>query len=55
MELYNLAEDLSEKRNVAAQNPRVVVRIEAYLKTARTESPNWPTETKPNKNQEKKE
>ena len=42
LELYNLNADLGEKRNVAAQNPDVVARIEAYLKTARTESAQWP-------------
>jgi arylsulfatase A-like enzyme len=43
LELYDLAGDLSEKQNVADQHPEAVARIEAYLKTARTESPNWPT------------
>ncbi len=42
LELYNLGTDLSEKQNVAARNPEVVARIEAYLKTARTESEQWP-------------
>ena len=42
LELYNLSTDLGEKQNVAAQNPEVVARIEDYLRTARTESANWP-------------
>jgi len=42
LELYDLRTDLSEKQNVAAQNPEVVAKIEAYLKTARTESEQWP-------------
>jgi arylsulfatase A-like enzyme len=42
LELYNLSADPGEKRNVAAPNPDVVARIEAYLKTARTESDQWP-------------
>ena len=42
LELYNLKTDLGEKQNVAAQNPEVVAKIEAYLKTARTESEHWP-------------
>jgi arylsulfatase A-like enzyme len=37
LELYNLRTDMGEKNDVAAQNPRVVGRIEAYLKTARSE------------------
>jgi arylsulfatase A-like enzyme len=42
LELYNLKNDIGEKHNVAAQYPDVIARIEAYLKTARTDSPNWP-------------
>jgi hypothetical protein len=42
LELYNLAKDQGEKRDVAAENPEVVARIEAYLKTARTESKEFP-------------
>jgi arylsulfatase A len=41
LELYNLSEDVSEKNNVAAQHPDVMARIEAILKTCRTESPFW--------------
>ncbi len=37
LELYNLKNDLGETRNVAAENPEVMARIERYLKTARTE------------------
>jgi arylsulfatase A len=42
LELYNLATDLAETTNVASKRPEIVARIEEYLKTARTESPNWP-------------
>lgn len=42
LELYNLNTDLSEKENVAKQNPEVVARFENFLKTARTEDPQWP-------------
>jgi arylsulfatase A-like enzyme len=42
LELYNLSTDLGEKQNVAAQNPEVVAKIEDYLRTARTESADWP-------------
>jgi len=37
LELYNLKQDPGEVTNIAAQNPAVMARIEAYLKTARTE------------------
>jgi arylsulfatase A-like enzyme len=42
LELYNLQTDLGETTDVAGQNPGVVAKIEAYLKTARTESELWP-------------
>jgi arylsulfatase A len=42
LELYNLDADPGEGQNVAATNPAVVKRIEAYLATARTDSPQWP-------------
>lgn len=42
LELYDLAKDLGEDKNIAGQHPDVIARIEAYLRTARTESPQWP-------------
>ena len=42
LELYNLASDPSEQHDVAAANPAIVAKIEAYLKNARTESERWP-------------
>ncbi len=44
MELYNLASDLGETRNVAGEHPEIVARIHEYLKTARTDSPQWPVQ-----------
>jgi arylsulfatase A-like enzyme len=46
LELYDLNKDIAEKHNIAAEHPDVITRIEEYLKTARTDSPNWPIETK---------
>jgi arylsulfatase A-like enzyme len=42
LELYDLRQDLAEQTDVAAQHPEIVSRIEAYFKTARTESEQWP-------------
>jgi len=47
LELYDVAKDIGERTNVAAQNPEVVKRIEAYLETARTESPDYPIRETP--------
>ena len=42
LELYDLQTDVGEKTNVASQHADIVDRIEKYLKTARTDSPEWP-------------
>jgi len=44
LELYDLATDSAEQDNVAGEHPKVVARIENYLKTARTESTHWPVD-----------
>jgi len=54
LELYNLKTDLGEKENVASKNPEVVAKIEAYLKTARTESAQWTLKAAPAEKAEKK-
>lgn len=40
--LYRLDKDIGETNNLAAKYPRIVKRMETYLKTARTESAEWP-------------
>jgi len=42
LELYDLGADVGEQHDVAGQQPAVVAKIEAYLKTARVESARWP-------------
>jgi arylsulfatase A len=42
LELYDLATDRAEERDVAAANPEVVAKITKFLETARTESARWP-------------
>jgi arylsulfatase A-like enzyme len=42
IELYNLRKDPAERQNVAAANPAIVQKINAYLASARTDSPRWP-------------
>ena len=42
IELYDLERDPGEAHDVAAANPDVVRRIDAYLQTARTPSERWP-------------
>jgi arylsulfatase A-like enzyme len=42
IELYDLASDLGETNNLAAERPEIVRRIEAILRAARTPSREWP-------------
>ena len=42
LELYNLATDPAEATDVARTHPEVVAKMEAYLRSARTESQRWP-------------
>jgi arylsulfatase A len=42
LELYDLAADPREERNLASSRTDIVDTIEQYLKTARTESTRWP-------------
>ena len=41
LELYDLEIDVAEAANIAGRQPQVVMRIEEYLQSARTESPHW--------------
>lgn len=45
-ELYDLSKDIHEDHNLAGSRPEIVAAIRAYLKTARTESENWPLSPK---------
>ena len=40
--LYDLKDDVAEKTNVAAEHPEIAAKIDAYLKSARSESLDWP-------------
>ena len=44
LEIYDLAKDLGETNDIATENPKIVKKFETYLKSARTDSANWPTE-----------
>jgi len=43
LELYDVVADLGETRDVADLHPEIIQRMEAYLQTARTPSPHFPT------------
>ena len=46
LELYNLDRDLEEQENVAAGNPELVVKMEALMSSAHTDSADWPVPRK---------
>ena len=52
LELYDLATDPAESRDVAADRPEIADVIETYLRTARTDSPDWPMREPPAKKPE---
>ena len=43
IELYDLSSDIGEKNNIAERRPEVVKKIEGIMKTARTESKDFPS------------
>lgn len=46
VELYDLATDMGESRNVAGAHPEIAARLEKLLTTARTDSPEFPVNRK---------
>jgi arylsulfatase A-like enzyme len=42
LELYDLSTDPAETRDLSTARPDIVAKIDAYLKSARTESARWP-------------
>jgi arylsulfatase A-like enzyme len=50
LELYDLAKDLSEEKNIADRHPDVIARIDTLLQNARTDSAQWPKKAAAKKN-----
>ena len=48
-ELYNLATDLGESRNVATEHPEIVAQLTKLMTTARVDSPDFPLKGKKKK------
>jgi arylsulfatase A-like enzyme len=40
--VFDLRNDPAEKTDVASRRPEIAAKLAAYLKTARTDAPNWP-------------
>ena len=43
LELYDLAKDIGERSNIARDNPKLIRQLENIFKSARTDSPSFPT------------
>ena len=54
LELYDLKTDRGEQNNLASQNSDIVTKIETLMKSARTESPDWPLQSAAGKAKAKK-
>ena len=42
IELYDLASDLGETKNLAAEKPELVEKARALFTSERTDTPDWP-------------
>ncbi|MEO1845262.1 MAG: sulfatase, partial [Akkermansiaceae bacterium] len=42
LQLFDLAKDLGEKKNLAAEHPEIVKRLSDLMESSRTESKEWP-------------
>jgi hypothetical protein len=42
LQLFDLAKDLGEKKNLAAEHPEIVERLSDLMESSRTESKEWP-------------
>ncbi len=42
LELYDLSRDIGESKNLASAQPAIVALMEAFLRDARTEAPEYP-------------
>jgi arylsulfatase A-like enzyme len=47
IEIYNLADDLGETKDLASQQPEIVSKIAAIMRTARVDSPDYPIKGNP--------
>jgi len=54
IELYDLKTDRGEQNDIAASHPDIIKQIETIMKSARTESPDWPLTFVPKGKQKKK-
>jgi arylsulfatase A-like enzyme len=54
LELFDLSSDIGEAHNVAATHPDIVSKLNEYIRTARSDSPDWPIPPQPSRSNKKK-
>ena len=54
LELFNLSNDIGEEHDVAAAHPDIVAKFNDYIRTARTDSPDWPIPPQPSRSNKNK-
>jgi arylsulfatase A-like enzyme len=52
--LFDLASDIGEEHDVAAAHPDIVAKFNKYIRTARTNSPDWPIPPQASRSNKKK-
>lgn len=53
IELYDLAADVAESKNLASEKPDLAAKAAALMKSARSEDPNWPMRERPGRGKQK--
>jgi arylsulfatase A-like enzyme len=54
LELFDLSSDIGEEHDVAAVHPDIVAKFNKYIRTARSNTPDWPIEPQPSRSNKKK-
>jgi uncharacterized sulfatase len=54
LKLYDLSKDVGEEHDVAASHPEIVAKFNAYIRSARTDSPDWPVAKQPPRSNKKR-
>jgi arylsulfatase A-like enzyme len=54
LELFDLSSDIGEEHDVAAAHPEIVAKFNKYIRTARSNTSDWPIESQPSRSNKKK-
>src|SRR4029078_182701 len=54
LELFDLSSDIGEEHDLPAAHPDIVAKFNKYIRTARSNSPDWPIAPQPSRSNKKK-